>query len=180
MIYLIGGVARSGKTSIRKRLLNDHKISGLETDCLRTLFEFSFPELKIHYQNPPMLNAQRMAPFIKSFIKSRFFFKEDFVLEGDCVTPDVVADFKNDARVKSLFVGYPAISVEKKTQQLLEKPEGWVEHIPHNSLKEKVESCINDSKIFMDSCAKANLPFIDASDLQLNEVIAAALTIFHL
>ncbi len=180
MIYLIGGVARSGKTSIRKRLLNDYKISGLETDSLRTLFELSFPELGIRYQDPPMLNARKMSPFIKSFIKSRFFFEDDFVLEGDCVTPNTIKDFKNNAQVLSLFVGYPNISLEKKMQQLLEKPEGWVENISHDDLKERVKTFISDSKIFRDLCTEARLPFVDASDLQLDEVIVNALNIFHL
>jgi hypothetical protein len=180
MIYLIGGVARSGKTSIRKRLLNDYKISGLETDSLRTLFELSFPELGIHYQNPPMLNARRMAPFIESFIKSRFFFEDDFVLEGDCVTPDVAKKFGNDARVNSLFLGYPDISFEEKMRQLLEKPEGWVKDASRDDLQRKIKLFIDDSKIFKDLCAETNLPFIDVSDLRLDEVVAAALGTFHL
>lgn len=180
MIYLIGGVARAGKTSIMKRLLRDHKISGLETDSLRTMFELSLPALKIHYQNPPTFNALRMEPFIKAFIESRFFFDYDFVLEGDCITPKVAKVYENNALVKSLFVGYPNISLEKKLNQLIKNPDGWIKGLSNNDLKKKIELFINESRILTESCDEANLSFIDTSDLNLEDVTSAALINFNL
>lgn len=180
MIYLIGGVARAGKTSIMKRLLSDYKIPGLETDSLRTMFELSLPELKIHYQNLSEDNALRMEPFIKAFIESRFFFDYDFVLEGDCITPEVARVYGNNRLVKSLFLGYPNILLEKKIKQLVENPEGWTKGLSDYDLKEKIELFIKQSRLLRESCDKANLSFIDTSDLDIEGVVSAALINFNL
>lgn len=179
MIYLIGGVARAGKTSIMKRLLQDYKISGLETDSLRTMLEFSFPALKIHYQNSPEDNAIKMEPFIRAFIESRFFFDYDFVLEGDCITPDVAMTYVNNGLVKSLFLGYPNILLEKKIKQLVENPEGWTKDLSDNDLEEKIGLSIEQSRLLKESCGRLNLTFIDTSDLDVEGVISAALINFN-
>ena len=126
-----------------------------------------------------MLNAQKMAPFITSFIKSRLLFEESFVLEGDCITPNVVKYFKNNTQIQSLFLGYPNISVEEKLQQLLRDREGWTKDRTNDDLRKKIKIFIDDSKIFQRLCAETNLPFIDTSKLSLDETISASLGALH-
>jgi adenylate kinase family enzyme len=47
MLYLIGGVPRSGKTQVQKYLLNNYKIPGISTDTLRSGF-YNMPEFGIN------------------------------------------------------------------------------------------------------------------------------------
>ena len=92
-----------------------------------------------------------------------------------------LADWWNgrDIGRPAMHISYP---LEKPIEDIpeMEKPEGWVKDASRDDLQRKIKLFIDDSKIFKDLCAETNLPFIDVSDLRLDEVVAAALGTFHL
>jgi len=71
MIYLIGGIARSGKTLVRKEILKRYKISGIGTDSIRYMLSQTQPELGIDHNKPSTHNGPLMWPYLDNK-ESRF------------------------------------------------------------------------------------------------------------
>lgn len=170
MIYILGGVSRSGKSSIRKALLASG-ISGIDTDTIRTMIGDVDKHLGISHERPPRENAEKLFPYIKALVRARSFFVEDFLIEGDAILPRLVAEYQSDPTVRSLFLIYPSLSVSAKMDELAKYPEGWSAHVDKGLLHEMVQGFIDDSKLIMQECETLHLPYLDVSTLSFEEMV---------
>ncbi|MGD8374231.1 MAG: hypothetical protein PVI21_05260 [Candidatus Woesebacteria bacterium] len=129
------------------------------------------PELGIHHKNTPSTNAILMRPYVEAFIQSRSFFNDDFVIEGDCITPATARKFANTQDIKTVFIGYPKTTVNHKFNQLSQKHEGWTAKLPEQEFKRIIDIFIKDSIILQAACHNYNLPFIDSSDMTIETIV---------
>jgi hypothetical protein len=180
MLYFIGGVSRAGKTEVRRRLLENHSISGIETDVLRSMFEFAAPELGISHSKSPSENRDRMQPYLEAFCKGRSYFDDDYVVEGDALKPEIVERFVRVGEGRAVFLGYPNVSVEIQLVRLRNHNIGWIQRISDEELRSLLAIFIEDSKWFERECASRNLPFVDVSNLPLENTIIRAVSLLEL
>ena len=167
MLYIIGGPAKSGKTTLRKTLLQEQGISGISTDYLRAMFQEN-TELNITSQNSPEINYKNIEVFLDGFIKEFLYFSdEDFILEGDLLIEDLYEKYSNFSdKVFFVYMGYPDISLKNKVKQTREKEKvikSWVNDVDKESLQKILSYGISKSKKLKSFCKQNNIYFINTS-----------------
>jgi hypothetical protein len=151
MIYLIGGEARSGKTIVRKKLLNKYKIAGIGTDSIRYMLSHTMKDSGIDHNNPPQINGPLMWPFIDNLIKDlSIYAAEDYVIEGDILLPEYLKKYRNSSDIKACYIGFPSISISKEYSE--------------KELRKFVKWGIRESRKYQIECKKYGITFYDLSE----------------
>ena len=169
MVYLIDGIARSGKSIIRKLILDKYRISGISTDYIRAMLSDNLSDTQISYTNSAEGNAYEMWPFIKSFIDNLIqFAEEDYVIEGDILLPKDLQEYKENKFVKSCFVGYCNISKENKINMVkklaFNNKKDWINNLSGNDIKAFIQDGIKKSCFYCKSCKTYGIPYFDLVD----------------
>lgn len=175
-IYLIGGIARSGKSLIRKNLFKKHNIVGIDTDSLRAMFEYGNPQLGVSHQNNPEVNAQKMWKYIKALINNKIKYSDEpFAIEGDILLPQYLRDFIKNNNVKCCFVGYSSINPKEKLALIREYKNSldWTSNLSNKDMLDFVSQGIHDSKKYKLQCEKYNIKYFDTSIDFLNVITEA-------
>lgn len=166
MLYLIGGTSRCGKTTVRKELLKQKSITGIDTDILRTMLEFGNPDLKINGQNSPELNLEKMQPYLEAVINDKLYYNHDFVLEGDVITPELVSKFHPHENLKFCFIGHLSDDLEEKLKNIREFAEQkeWTKKVDDKEIKDFIaDRIILRGKSLYERCQKLGYKFFDTS-----------------
>ena len=178
MLYLISGTSRSGKTLIAKRILADKQIPYLSLDWLMMGFNDGIPEYGIHHLLWPNEIAEKMWPFLQGMIDSMLVDGMDYVIEGEAMLPQLVADLveKNPDRIKAVFMGYTEINVEDKVA-LVKKHGGgendWLTSESDEYITDHIGNMVAYSKMIKNGCEKHGLSYVDTSDDFLGTIEAA-------
>jgi len=168
MLFLVSGTSRSGKTLIAKKLLADKRIPYLSLDWLMMGFNDGIPEYGIHHLLWPNEIAEKMAPFLLGMIDSMLVDGMDYVIEGEAMLPQVVADLveKHPDKIKAVFVGYTEIDVKDKVALVKEHADGendWLTNESDEYIRDHIENMIAYSKRIKDGCKKHGLTYFDTS-----------------
>jgi cytidylate kinase len=168
-IFIISGVARSGKSTLAYRLHTELGYSYLSTDDIRFMAEkrLTKSEQPFDRQN----RNELVWPYLESLIRTRHKFgKQDdgFIFEGDILKPERLATLKDLANVKMLCMAFPNISVADKMQQIRQykNEHDWTDSLSDAELEAEVSKLIARSQQFQIECAAANIQFIDTSNFQ--------------
>lgn len=166
MVYIIGGVPRSGKSIVRRKLLKTHKISGISLDVIVEMLHKAMPELDINTAIDRKILNIRMWPFIEALIQTRMKAHEDYVIEGEYFTPDKIAVFKDDPRCKICFMIYPSIPLEKKTKHIRDHahPKDWHEKLSDEELRPYLQEFHERSHAYKGQCEARGIKFFDTSE----------------
>ena len=178
MLFLVSGTSRSGKTLIARRLLADRQISYLSLDWLMMGFNDGIPEYGIHHLLWPDEIARRMGPFLLGMIDSMLVDGMDYVIEGEAMLPQLVADLveKHPDRIRAVFVGYTEISVEDKVALVKKHGAGesdWLTSKSDEYIRDHIGNMIAYSKMIRDECDKHGVAYFDTSDDFLRAIAAA-------
>ena len=130
MIYLIGGAPRCGKTILAKKISIKKKISWITTDALRPVIlayvskkernnKFPYEALKINknqyhferYSPTKLLRAEikeayTMWPGLRALIQQLINCKQNYIIEGVHLLPQLINQFKNTRYWKNIEVIY--------------------------------------------------------------------------
>ena len=183
MLYIIGGPARSGKSTLRNIALKDFKISGISTDYIRAMLQEKLP-LEISYKNSPDINSQNMLVYLVGFAKEFInYSNEDYVLEGDAIDSKLfyaLAETK-PLNIKFIFIGYPDAQISNKCniiRQIDSKTQSWTNSITDSNLSEIISNAIKKSNELREFCKKNNIQFINTSVNFLDEIYKVQNSIF--
>ena len=178
MLFLVSGTSRSGKTLIAKKILADKGIPYLSLDWLMMGFNDGIPDYGIHHLLWPNEIAEKMRPFLLGMIDSMLTDDIDYVIEGEAMLPQIVADLveKNPGKIKAVFVGYTEINVEDKVALVKEHSNGendWLTGQSDEYIRDHIENMIAYSKKIEERCEEHGLPYLDTSDDFLDAIEAA-------
>jgi hypothetical protein len=178
MLYLVSGTSRSGKTLIAKKILGDKQIPYLSLDWLMMGFNDGIPEYGIHHLLWPNEIAERMWPFLQGMIDCMLVDGVDYVIEGEAMLPQLVADLaeKHPGRVKAVFVGYAEIDVEDKVALVKEHIAGendWLTKESDEYIRDHIGNMISYSRMIKKECENHGLSYFDTSDDFLGTIEAA-------
>jgi 2-phosphoglycerate kinase len=121
MIYLIGGIARSGKSKLRKILLTKYNISGIGTDAIRYMLMKTNPTLGLNTQNTPDINGPIIWPYIDSLIEEYSINTiENYVIEGDVLLPEFLKMYIKNSKVKAYFIGFADTTYLQKAKDIVD------------------------------------------------------------
>lgn len=178
MLFLVSGTSRSGKTLIARNLLADKQIPYLSLDWLMMGFNDGIPDYGIHHLLWPNEIAEKMWPFLQGMIDCMLVDGMDYVIEGEAMLPQLVAELveKHPDRIKAVFVGYAAINIAEKVA-LVKKHGGgendWLTKESDAYISDHIGNMIAYSKTIKSDCDKYDLPYFDTS-ADFSGAIAAA------
>ena len=158
MIYLIGGTARVGKSTLASLILERNRISGISTDVLRNLLDFSPTKLGINNLEEHK-KTETFFPYLLQFLKIIQNKYIDYVVEGDLFTPEQVTLMQDTLQIKCCFLGTSNINLEdlKKIDTKLD----WVNKLEPERQARLPEYLIKKSKKIKEEATKYNFPYFD-------------------
>lgn len=170
MLYIVGGAARSGKTSLARRMLAIKGVPWFSLDILRVGLTKGVPALGLDFDHEDLDEAGRLWPVISEMIGSILFFDADYLVEGSCLRPRDVAALmaaRADNAIRALFLGFPHISARAKLGQMAANGGGgndWFSPLPKTQKKTQVARMIRDSRQLRGEARAANIPFLDTGE----------------
>ncbi len=178
MLFLVSGTSRSGKTLIAKKILADKRIPYLSLDWLMMGFNDGIPEYGIHHLLWPNEIAEKMEPFLLGMIDSMLVDGMNYVIEGEAMLPQLVADLveKHPDKIKVVFLGYTEINVKDKVALVKKHGDGendWLTNEPDEYIRDHIENMIAYSKMIKNECKKHGFTYFDTSEEFLGAIEAA-------
>ena len=163
MLYLIGGAARTGKTILAKRLLDEKNIPYFCIDYL-----VSSIDRKMH-DEPSKKVAHKVWPNIKFLLRNIVEVEPNYVIEGDKFLPEFVSQIINEYpnKITPCFLGYSSISPKQKIKEIKQNKNtinNWTENLSDRDLMELTNEMIDYSKFLKKECKKYDIPYFDLSD----------------
>jgi len=168
MLYLISGASRSGKTIIAKQLSVQMGIPYMSLDWIMMGFTNGIPEYGIHDKLFPDEIAERMWSFLKAMFESMIYVDTDCIIEGEALLPELTYELlkKYPNKIKICFVGYKDVSVQRKTNDIINFSTGngdWLIDKSQDYIIDHTKNMISYSKRIESSCRKLNLKYFDSS-----------------
>jgi hypothetical protein len=116
MIYLIGGVARVGKSILCQQLSAKLKVGWISTDLLVELLRVKDEKgVKTEWNAAPeaiMEDAQWFYPYLERFIWGVSSLAENYVIEGVDFLPAQVVLLSAQYQIRSVFLGCSQMTLE--------------------------------------------------------------------
>ena len=178
MLYLVSGASRSGTTHIAKNILADKRVPYLSLDWLMMGVNDGIPEYGIHHLLWPNEIAEKMWPFVQGMLDSMLVDDMDYVVEGEAMLPQLVADLieQHPDKVKVVFLGYTEIDVKDKAALVKKYSDGdndWLTNESDEYIRDHIGNMIAYSKTIKEGCKNHGLPYFDTSE-DFPEAIEAA------
>ena len=169
MLFLVSGTSRSGKTLIARKILADKQIPYLSLDWLMMGFNNGIPEYGIHHLLWPNEIAEKMEPFLRGVIDTMLVDGMDYVIEGEAMRPQWVAELvkKHPDDIRAVFLGYTDIDVEEKVALVKEHVNGendWLTSESDDYIRDHIGNMIAYSKTIKTECEKYGLSYFDTSE----------------
>lgn len=168
MLYLLGGVARTGKSTIARRFLAQTGTPYFPLDYLMMGCAGGAPPLGIDPNEGDQQTAAKLTPIIKAMATAMLENGEIYLLEGVQLLPQVAVELSQQFpnQVCAAFVGYAVIEPLTKFQQLRHFDAGnndWLHHESDEELLALVARFKVMSQWLRDECHRYGLPYFDTS-----------------
>ena len=178
MLFLVSGTSRSGKTLIAKKILADKQIPYLSLDWLMMGFNDGIPEYGIHHLLWPNEIAKKMWPFLQGMIDSMLVDGMDYLIEGEAMLPQLIAELieRHPEKVKAVFLGYTEINIDDKVALLRKHSDGendWLTNKSDEYIRDHIGNMIAYSKTIKKGCEQHGLSYFDTSEEFLGTIKAA-------
>lgn len=180
--YVIGGVPRSGKSTIQKLMLERFKISGISTDLLREGLIIGVPEFGLEKEGNDFKRAEILWPYFKGILTAREYFEDSLLIEGTNFLPEYLSEFTNNPNMHMCFLGYSTVKAEDKLNQLRSirsYNDNWTDELTDKDLLNNIEVWVKRSKVLKAECVKYGIKYFDTSDnfeLQIEKAIVFLLS----
>lgn len=168
MVYLLGGVARTGKSTIAQRFLAQTGTPYFALDYLMMGCAGGAPSLSIDPNEGDLQTAAKLTSIIKAMATAMLENGETYLLEGVQLLPQVAVELSRQfpGQVCTAFVGYAEIEPLTKFQQLRHFDAGnndWLHHESDEELLALVARFKVMSQWLRDECHRYGLPYFDTS-----------------
>jgi len=167
-VYLVGGPARVGKSSLAQRLLLSDGIPWLPTDVLRTVLRRVLPELDELDQGdvPAAAVSELMYPHIEQAVEVCSEEAERFLVEGPDIVPSMVPRLSAALPriiIRACFLGNARFSGDDLASYRGPKPQH--EGASRAELDVTAAWIRHESDRYRSDCARLVLPYVDVGDL---------------
>lgn len=179
MLYLIGGVSRSGKSLVAERLLKTGTIPYTPLDSIVMGFTNGIPEYGVHDRLFPDEIARRLWPFTKAMCENLIFVGKDHTIDGEAFLPSHINELRDahPGKLRACYLGYCETSVKKKIAEVKRygDPEhDWLLRESEQSINGHICSMIEYSHFVRRECEKHGVRYFDTSDNFSENIDAAA------
>ena len=178
MIYLIGGVARAGKSILCQQFAAELKIGWISTDLMMELLRVSnVPGIKREWNASSKAiktNAEWFFPYLEKFIWGVNSLAENYVIEGVDFLPAQISQLSRQYPIRSLFLGCSQMTLEA-FDQYPGHSRGY-SHLPDEVKRQIVHDVPLWSEVIRQEAKRFSLPYLDTS-YDFAQRIKEALTI---
>lgn len=165
MLYILSGVAKSGKSYVSHRMRDRLKLSCFSTDYLMVALGKGNPNLNIDIDADDDIVAKHLEPYLYSMIENMVANNVSYILEGVHFNPDFVAKLLKDfpGKIKLMYMIYPQIDIKEKAAEL-KKYSATMENCWFASFSdERLENMVSYMKNFSiqleKACNEYHLPY---------------------
>ena len=180
------GAARSGKTSLAKRIAKEKCYSLISIDDIVSGLE-AYPELNIHHDGDAVDTAKKLAPFLVKYFTelsegTTFYDGIKSVIEGTHFDFEQLMPFLQNDKYKEKYLVIGLTFNEISEQQLYDyikkydNEDDWTYYCSDEELKGNVKYFIERNKYFNEMFKKYNITSYDTSydrDKVLDNIINA-------
>ncbi|MBQ4583847.1 MAG: hypothetical protein IJA94_03045 [Bacilli bacterium] len=163
----IAGVARSGKSTLAKKLKEGKEYNHIPLDYFTSSLKHNFPDTKI-VSNVVIdpLSSKNLSLLLSRVIEIMNNQEEKFIIDSAHVLPQDIIKYLDKDKWDIYFVGYPNIPAEEKLA-IIRKYDNefdWTFKKSDEELLDILEQLIELSKDIESECKKHNINFIDTSE----------------
>ncbi len=176
-MYLVGGPARVGKSSLAQRLLRSDGIAWLPTDVLRTVLRRVLPQLDDLDQGdvPAAAVGELMYPHIVQAVEVCSEKAERFLIEGPDIVPSMVGRLSATLpgiAIRACFLGNVRFSGDDLASYRGPKPQH--QGASRAELDATAAWIRHESDYYRQECARLALPHVDVGVLGFNSAMVEA------
>ena len=168
----IGGVAKSGKSTLALELTKDGKYNHIPVDYFASSFKHNFSEVGITSNVViDKESSKKLALFLSRFIEIASLKDELFILDSAHILPQDIVPYIDLEKWDVYYLGYPNMSPEEKLKEVRTHIKGgWVAKKSDEELLVIFDKLINISKEMQDYCLANNIEFIDTSNKYIKDI----------
>jgi hypothetical protein len=175
MIYILTGIAKSGKTFLSKEIKNTYNIPTFSTDYIMMMLHHRNFDPSIDINASDSTVAKKLEPYIYSLIQAMIENNETCLIEGVHFNTDFSAklllEFKDNLTI--MYLGYKDITLETKMSELYIYKERmnnpWLFNHQGQSVEDIVTYMIEESKRVYHECNTNNLKYVDIYDINVQK-----------
>ena len=167
MLYVIGGVSRSGKTLLARRAVVEKQIPYFPIDGLFSIFAECIPNLGITYEQSLSERPLKMWPMTKQLLEYLIKEERDYIVEGDSFLPGQIQELIAERKpVKCCFLGYTELTEDEKLAIVRQHHQGdidWTKGISDADMRSMIGEMIEFSKKLKEDSARCGIKYFDVS-----------------
>ena len=185
MIYILGGIPKSGKTTIAKEFTKRYKIPYFSTDYIMMMLSRGNTELGIDPNAGDTVVSKQIQPYVYGMIKTMVENKVDYLIEGVHFNPDfakeLLLEYPN--YIKIVYLGYKDTSVILKIYELNKYKShienSWYDSYSDEEMVKLVSNLIDESEKLNILCRTMKLNYIEVYDInsQIDEILNSIMNI---
>lgn len=164
-IYIVGGLPRTGKTTVANRVAHTLEISSLETDHIRMLFKTT-PSSKIRSDSNANIDivTKKLRPRLECLVESIVTGESSIVINGECIDPYMVSQSPYRDDIRSCFIGLDNPESAFERIRSVADSNDWAYRKPDEELKVILEKYAIRSRALSKTCFALGVPYLDASE----------------
>jgi hypothetical protein len=162
-VYILGGLPRTGKTTLSSEIARELNVHSMETDHIRTLFNAK-PRNKISYERKADIPevTRKLRPYLEALLTGMCNSDIGYVLNGEAIDPYMIADSPLRGRLRACFLGLTDETAAFDRIRTATE-EGWTVHHTDTQLRTILGHYALRSEVLRDTCLQLELPYVDAS-----------------
>jgi 2-phosphoglycerate kinase len=171
MLYILCGVAKSGKTYVSNKILTKKRMSCFSTDYLMMALGTGNPELHIDVDADDRVVAKALEPYLDSMIEVMIYNGIDYVLEGVHFNPDFASKLlkKYPNKIKVIYLLYPQVDTKEKAAELKRfskvMENCWFSKFNDEQLAELIDYMKKTSISLMKECTEFGLSYYNVVNI---------------
>ncbi len=180
MIYILTGVAKSGKTYIANKIVNKFHIPYFSTDYLMMSLSLSTIDTGVHHEEDDKIVARQLEPFLYPMIRAMVENKINYLIEGVHFNPLFAKKLLNDfeGKIQVVYLGYTMSDTKAKVSEIrshinsFENP--WFKDFSDTEMNKVIQYLIDVSKTIQNEVKLLQIPYIEVYNIeeQSSEIIS--------
>lgn len=169
MLYIIGGAARSGKTKIARRILDEHNIPIFCLDYFVSAMDRGAPELGIGAEDYVISKSEALWPRIEPLLRNIVEVEPHYLLEGDSIWPQGVAKLRDEyhPQIRTAYLGFADINPQQKLAEIRQFSGGindkWIQSQTDDYILDLCTEMIEWSQFLRVECKRVGLCYFEVS-----------------
>jgi hypothetical protein len=174
VLYLIGGVGRTGKSTLAKMLVAEIPMLWTSTDLIQWTLSINAPQLGVRTGLDGVTQEKAFRPFLQSLCLGQIDHEEHSVIEGHVVHPEFAMSLRDEGHeVRSCFLGWSAIDRDEFLAH--QGRNTWLLRRDEATRTELINAIVPESTELKRRCDAVGLPFIDMAAGPYDKQVGVAL-----